>query len=163
CLLWELDRHELRPERLVIEVLESVGPVTSNAEARQNLRTLSQAGCRIDLDDFGTGYASLDAIRQFGVQRIKIDRSFVTGCDIDPAQQRMILAILALAERLGISALAEGVETREEYAFLAQMGCDVVQGYAVARPMPLSDATAYLSRHAADQPQFEHLLKRGIG
>lgn len=158
CLLWELDRHEFAPDRLVIEVLESVGPVTSNAEARRNLTMLARAGCRIDLDDFGTGYASLDAIRQFGIQRIKIDRSFVTGCDIDPGQQRMILAILALAERLGISTLAEGVETRDEHAFLAQMGCDEVQGYAIARPMPLEQATEYLARHMCDQPRLRPLL-----
>ncbi|WP_378946284.1 EAL domain-containing protein [Paracoccus sp. R86501] len=157
CLLWELDRHEIRPDRLVIEVLESVGPVTSNADVRVNLRKLSKAGCHIDLDDFGTGYASLDAIRQFGIHRIKLDRSFVTGCDIDPAQQRMILAILALAERLGIAALGEGVETREEHAFLAQMGCDEVQGYAIARPMPLSASMDFLRRHnaaAADLPSI---------
>lgn len=157
-ILWELDRHDLRPERLTIEVLETVGPITSNAEARRNLLALARAGCNIDLDDFGTGYASLDAIRQFGVQRIKIDRSFVTGCDIDPGQQRMILAILALAERLGIAALAEGVETREEYTFLAQMGCDEVQGHAIARPMPLEDVASYLARHAESGRTIGRLL-----
>lgn len=161
CLLWELDRHEIPPARLVIEVLESVGPVTSSAETRRNLTVLARAGCRIDLDDFGTGYASLDAIRQFGVQRIKIDRSFVTACDIDPAQQRMILAILALADRLGIAALAEGVETREEHAFLAQMGCDEVQGFAIAPPMPLAETTAFLNLHASEQPRLGHLLTGG--
>ncbi|TJZ90024.1 EAL domain-containing protein [Paracoccus gahaiensis] len=155
CLLWEMDRHDIPPSRLVVEVLESVGPMTSNAETRDNLRRLARAGCRIDLDDFGTGYASLDAIRQFGINRIKIDRSFVTGCDLDEGQQRMILAILALAERLGLSVLAEGVETREEFAFLSQMGCDELQGYAIERPMPLSDSCAFLARHrqaAADLP-----------
>lgn len=166
CILWELDRHELRPHRLTIEVLESVGPITSNAEARRNLRLLAEAGCRIDLDDFGTGYASLDAIRQFGVHRIKIDRSFVTACDVDDSQQRMILAVLALAERLGISALAEGVETREELGFLAQMGCDEVQGYAIARPMPFDAATDFLRRRAAEAAssetlEIDRLLRRG--
>jgi EAL domain-containing protein (putative c-di-GMP-specific phosphodiesterase class I)/GGDEF domain-containing protein len=161
CLLWELDRHEIRPQRVVIEVLESVGPVTSNADVRINLRKLSKAGCHIDLDDFGTGYASLDAIRQFGINRIKLDRSFVTGCDIDQAQQRMILAILALAERLGIAALAEGVETREEHAFLAQMGCDEVQGYAIARPMPLSATMDFLRRHNAAAADLPSIAKRG--
>ena len=160
CLLWELDRHEIRPERLVIEVLESVGPVTSNADVRVNLRKMSKAGCHIDLDDFGTGYASLDAIRQFGIHRIKLDRSFVTGCDIDPGQQRMILAILALAERLGIAALAEGVETREEHAFLAQMGCDEVQGYAIARPMPLSATMDFLTRHSAAAADLPSIARR---
>jgi len=161
CLLWEMDRHEIPAHRLVVEVLESVGPVSSSGETRDNLRKLAAAGCQIDLDDFGTGYASLDAIRQFGVNRIKIDRSFVTACDIDEAQQRMILAILALAERLGISALAEGVETREEYAFLAQMGCDEVQGYAIARPMPLADSLEFLTRHAQAAARLPTIARRG--
>ena len=161
CLLWELDRHEIAPARLVVEVLESVGPVTSNGETRINLEKLAQAGCQIDLDDFGTGYASLDAIRQFGINRIKIDRSFVTACDIDNGQQRMILAILALAERLGIAALAEGVETREEYAFLAQMGCDEVQGYAIARPMALAATHDFLVAQAAAAAQLPQIARRG--
>lgn len=160
CILWELDRNEIPPKRLVVEVLESVGPVTSNAETRANLEKLSKAGCRIDLDDFGTGYASLDAIRQFGIHRIKIDRSFVTGCDIDEGQKRMILAVLALAERLGIAALAEGVETREEFAFLAQMGCDEVQGYAVARPMPLERTLGFLQDHAAEVARLPSIAHR---
>ncbi|RJL06829.1 EAL domain-containing protein [Paracoccus aestuarii] len=161
CLLWDLDRHEIPTKRLVVEVLESVGPVTSSNEARENLRKLAEAGCQIDLDDFGTGYASLDAIRQFGINRIKIDRSFVTACDIDGAQQRMILAILALTERLGIAALAEGVETRAEYAFLAQMGCDEVQGYAVARPMPLADTRVFLERHKDAAARLPTIAQRG--
>lgn len=161
CLLWELDRHEIQANRLVVEVLESVGPVTSSSEARENLRKLAEAGCQIDLDDFGTGYASLDAIRQFGINRIKIDRSFVTACDIDDKQQRMILAILALAERLGIAALAEGVETTEEYAFLAQMGCDEVQGYAIARPMPLRDTRPFLERHKDAAARLPTIARRG--
>jgi len=160
CLLWELDRHNIPPRRLVIEVLENVGPVSSSAATRDNLRKLANAGCRIDLDDFGTGYASLDAIRQFGINRIKIDRSFVIGCDIDSSQQRMILAILALAERLEISALAEGVETREEYAFLAQMGCAEVQGYAIARPMPLHETLPFLTQHTAAYSELPTLARR---
>ncbi|MCF3972341.1 GGDEF domain-containing phosphodiesterase [Paracoccus salsus] len=162
-LLWELDRQDVRPDRVVLEVLESVAPVTSGSEARQNLSLLTKAGCRVDLDDFGTGYASLDAIRQFGVNRIKIDRSFVMGCDIDPGQQRMILAILALAERLNISALAEGVETREEHGFLAQMGCDEVQGYAVARPMPLPETLQFLANQERNAGELPGMPRRSAG
>lgn len=161
CLLWELDRHDIPARRLVVEVLESVGPVSSSADTRDNLRKLAHAGCQIDLDDFGTGYASLDAIRQFGINRIKIDRSFVTACDIDEGQQRMILAILALAEKLGIAALAEGVETREEYTFLAQMGCDEVQGYAIARPMPLDQCLDFLARHRDTAALLPGIVRRG--
>ncbi|MDP5307594.1 GGDEF domain-containing phosphodiesterase [Paracoccus spongiarum] len=162
-LLWELDRQDIRPDRLVLEVLESFAPVTSSPEARTNLATLTKAGCRLDLDDFGTGYASLDAIRQFGVHRIKIDRSFVLGCDVDPAQQRMILAILALAERLDIAALAEGVESREEHAFLAQMGCDEVQGYAIARPMSLDATRDFLRSHARRAGDLPSVLRKNAG
>ncbi|MDO5648104.1 GGDEF domain-containing phosphodiesterase [Paracoccus sp. (in: a-proteobacteria)] len=148
AVLWELSRIGIEPDRLTLEILESAAPIAQTIEARTNLQTLTRAGCRIDLDDFGTGYASLDAIRHFGVHRIKIDRSFVLGCDIDPEQQRMVLAILALANRLGISVLAEGVETRDEHGFLAQMGCDEAQGYAIARPMPFEKAVHFLDEHA---------------
>lgn len=162
-LLWELDRQEVSPSRLVLEVLESVGPVSSSSIARRNLARLSAAGCLLDLDDFGTGYASLDAIRQFGVHRIKIDRSFVMGCDCDPAQQRMILAILALAERLGIDTLAEGVETREEHSFLAQIGCDQVQGYVIARPMPLQDTLTFLREQESRSSRLPPLTRKEAG
>lgn len=162
-LIWELDRQDIRPDRLALEVLESVAPVTSSVEARNNLALLAKAGCRLDLDDFGTGFASLDAIRQFSVHRIKIDRSFVMGCDIDASQQRMILAILALAERLGIAALAEGVESREEHTFLAQMGCDEVQGYAIARPMPLAATRDFLQGHARNASSLPTVTRRSAG
>ena len=162
-LLWELDRQNIPTNRLVLELLESVGPVTATSEARANLEMLSKAGCRLDLDDFGTGYASLDAIRLFGVHRIKIDRSFVMGCDIDPGQQRMILAILALAEHLGVATLAEGVETSEEHAFLAQMGCDQVQGYSIARPLPLEEACAFLDDHARRAESMRLMPPRKAG
>ena len=148
-LLWELDRQDVQPSRLVLELLESVGPVSQSATARRNLTRLSSAGCLLDLDDFGTGNASMDAIRHFGIYRLKIDRSFVTGCDHDPGQQRMILAMLALAERLEIETLAEGVETREEHGFLAQMGCGQVQGHAIGIPMSISDSMIFLQQHAA--------------
>lgn len=162
-LLWELECRELAPERLVLEVLESVGPVTSSAEVGANLTRLSNAGCRLDLDDFGTGYASLDAIRKFGIHRIKIDRSFIMACDVDPAQQRMVLGILALAEQLGISALAEGVETREEHGYLAQLGCDEVQGYAIARPMPLDETLNFLALHEDQVGSLPGIAQRKTG
>lgn len=163
AILWELDRQDLLPSRLVLEVLETVGPINCSDQARRNLARLSQSGCHLDLDDFGTGYASLDAIRQFGVHRIKIDRSFVTACDHDPAQQRMELAILALADRLGIATLAEGVETKEEHSFLAQIGCDQVQGFAIARPMPFSDTLGFLENHERHIGPILPLARKGTG
>ncbi len=146
-LQWELDRFELAPGRLTAEVLESVVADTDNDIIVRNIAALSELGCGVDLDDFGTGHASITSIRRFAVNRIKIDRSFVTRVDSDPAQQRMIAAILSMAERLGLATLAEGVETLAEHSMLSQLGCGHVQGYSIARPMPFEDSLSWLERH----------------
>ncbi len=148
-LKWELDRFELTPARLTVEVLESVVADADNDIVVHNIAALARMGCGIDLDDFGTGHASITNIRRFDVNRIKIDRSFVTGVDTDPGQQRMLSAILSLAERLDIATLAEGVESLGEHAILAQLGCGHVQGFCIARPMPFDDTLPWLERHAA--------------
>ena len=146
---WELDRFDLTPDRLAVEVLETV--ITSNSDdmITRNINALGQLGCRIDLDDFGTGHASIASIRRFSVSRIKIDRSFVMKADRDPEQQRMISAILTMAERLQLETLAEGVETVGEHVLLAQLGCDHVQGFGIARPMPFDQTLDWIERHAA--------------
>ena len=83
------------------------------------------------------------------MRRIKIDRSFVTKVDCDPEQQRMISAILTMAERLGVETLAEGVETVGEHVLLAQLGCDHVQGFGIARPMPFDQTLEWIATHNA--------------
>ena len=156
-LQWELDRFDLAASRLTIEILETVVAETDNDTVVHNIAALAAMGCGIDLDDFGTGHASITSIRRFAVKRIKIDRSFVTRVDCDPAQQKMIAAILSMAERLGLETLAEGVETLAEHAMLAQLGCNHVQGYAIARPMPFDETIGWLERHrtkAAATPVF---------
>ncbi|HRO16373.1 MAG TPA: EAL domain-containing protein [Paracoccus sp. (in: a-proteobacteria)] len=159
-VLWELDRQDIPPARLVIEVMEELSPLEAPRLVDENLRRLRAAGCRIDLDDFGTGHASLDAIRRLGVHRVKIDRSFVTGCDRDADQQRTILAVLALAEHLRLETLAEGVETAGEHAFAAQIGCSHVQGYAVAAPMPLTETDGFLAQCRAQAAELPLLRRR---
>ncbi len=144
---WELDRFEVEPGRLSIEVLESVVANSDDDVVTRNIAGLSQLGCLIDLDDFGTGHASISSIRRFAVSRIKIDRSFVMKVDEDPEQQRMIAAILMMAERLGLETLAEGVESLGEHSVLSQLGCGHVQGYGLARPMPFSDTIGWIDRH----------------
>lgn len=162
-VLWELDRHGISRDRLVIEVLESIGPINSSDQIRDNLVRLSQAGCLLDLDDFGIGYAGLDLLHHFGVSRIKIDRGFVANCHRDPRQQRMVLAILAMAEQLDVKTLAEGVETAEEHSYLAQIGCGFVQGYAIARPMPLDETGAFMTRFLGARPVLPLLTSRKAG
>ena len=136
---WELDRFDLTPDRLAVEVLETVVASSPDDMITHNINALGKLGCRIDLDDFGTGHASITNVRRFAVRRIKIDRSFVTRVDQDREQQKIVSAILSLSEQLGLETLAEGVETAGEHAILGQLGCGHVQGYHIARPMPMED------------------------
>ena len=148
-LKWELDRFDLAPPRLTVEILETVVAEADNDVVVANIAALSALGCGIDLDDFGTGHASITSIRRFAVRRIKIDRSFVTRVDEDREQQKIVSAILAMAERLGLATLAEGVETPGEHAMLAQLGCGDVQGFGLARPMPVEETFDWIARHLA--------------
>jgi diguanylate cyclase (GGDEF)-like protein len=146
---WELDRFDLGPERLAVEILETVVAETGDDTVAANIAGLATLGCAIDLDDFGTGSASIASIRRFAVSRIKIDRSFVTRVDSDLAQRKMVSAILSMAEKLDLDTLAEGVETEAERALLADMGCGHIQGFLIARPMPRDEAEDWLRHHTA--------------
>ncbi len=148
-LKWELDRFDLAPDRLSIEILETVIAETDNDVIVHNIAALARMGCGIDLDDFGTGHASITSIRRFAVRRIKIDRSFVTRVDADREQQKVVSAVLSMAERLGLETLAEGVETQAELSMLGQLGCGHVQGYGIARPMPFEDTADWITKHRA--------------
>ncbi|WP_380056612.1 putative bifunctional diguanylate cyclase/phosphodiesterase [Falsihalocynthiibacter sp. SS001] len=144
---WELDRFDIAAGRLNIEILESVVSGTDDDTIARNIKGLSQLGCGIDLDDFGTGHAAIANIRRFSVSRIKVDRSFVTKIDLDPEQNRMVSAILTMAERLELDTLAEGVESVGEHATLSQLGCGHVQGFGIGRPMPFSETVTWIEKH----------------
>ena len=159
-LKWELDRFDLKPTRLSVEILENVVAETDNDIIVSNIAALAQMGCGIDLDDFGTGNASITSIRRFAVRRIKIDRSFVTKVDEDRDQQKMVSAILSMAEQLGLATLAEGVETPAEHAMLAQLGCGDVQGFGIARPMPVDETMDWIARHRARLAQAPRIGQR---
>ena len=159
-LKWELDRFDLKPSRLCVEILENVVAETDNDVIISNIAALAQMGCGIDLDDFGTGHASITSIRRFAVRRIKIDRSFVTRVDEDRDQQKMVSAILSMAEQLGLATLAEGVETPAEHAMLAQLGCGDVQGFGIARPMPVDETLDWIARHRAQLAQAPRIGQR---
>ncbi len=157
---WELDRFDIAPERLTLEILENVVANAEDDVATRNIAALSSLGCRIDLDDFGTGHASITNIRRFDVHRIKIDRSFITHVDTDRDQQNMVAAILTMAERLGVETLGEGVETPGEHAMLAQLGCDHVQGYYIGKPMPFEATADWIRSHNQNLPRTPSLKKR---
>lgn len=146
---WELDRFDLKAQNLTVEVLENVVAGAPEDIVVRNVNGLAKMGCSIDLDDFGTGHASISSIRRLRVSRLKIDRSFVTRVDQDIEQQRMVAAIVTMAERLGLETLAEGVETAGEHAMLAQLGCDHVQGFHLGRPMPFETTMGWLQDYHA--------------
>ncbi|MFN0114701.1 MAG: EAL domain-containing protein [Paracoccaceae bacterium] len=159
-LKWELDRFEIAPGRLTLEILESVAADAADDVVVRNVAALAALGCRIDLDDFGTGAASIAQLRRFAVHRIKIDRSFVTHVDTDQSQRRMVAALLSMAEQLGLETVAEGVETVGEHAILAQLGSTYVQGFGIARPMPFEDTIAWLDRHSAKLTEAPKIARK---
>ncbi|MDA9208120.1 GGDEF domain-containing phosphodiesterase [Octadecabacter sp.] len=155
-----LDVGHIAADRLNIEVLETVVASKCDDDITGNLAALADLGCGIDLDDFGTGYASIANIRKFSVKRIKIDRSFVSGIDADDEQKNMVSAILTMADRLCVEALAEGVETRAERETLRQLGCHDAQGFQIARPMPIQETVEWSNVFFAQSAKPIDLTKR---
>ena len=159
---WELDRFDLAPDRLIVEVLEDVVADSQDDVIARNIGAFSEMGCRIDLDDFGTGHASIASIRRFAVNRIKIDKSFVARVDRDRDQQNMVAAVLTMAEKLGLDTLAEGVETVGEHTMLSQLGCGHVQGFSIARPMPFAEIEDWINRYRSRLAQPPGLGRKAV-
>ena len=137
-ILAALDTVRLPPERMMIEVTETVFLGRGTETVRHSLQSLSHAGISIALDDFGTGYASLTHLKQFPVDRIKIDRSFVHDIEHDVDDAAIVRAVINLGQSLGIKTVAEGVETRSQAAYLRSNGCDFAQGYLYSKALPAS-------------------------
>lgn len=135
---------QLEPSDLAIEIVESVLFGERDDLAIAQVRKLRALGYRIELDDFGTGHASISNLTRFKVDKIKIDRTFVSGVNSNREKHTIVAALVDLARNLGIECLAEGVETSEESDALLSIGCRQMQGYAVSRPAPLSEATHWL-------------------
>ncbi|TAD77792.1 MAG: EAL domain-containing protein [Oscillatoriales cyanobacterium] len=135
-------------ELLEMEVTETAA-IEDWACAREQLKALAAVGVTIALDDFGTGHSSLQYLKLGTINVLKIDRTFIERVTIDPIDRAVTAAIVALAERLGATTIAEGVETAEQRDLLQSMGCDEIQGYWLARPLPVSLATDFLKRVTA--------------
>lgn len=143
-LLQYIDQCGIQPSNLRIELLESTLLDERSVTIVKNVQHLISLGFAVELDDFGTGHAAIATLRKFDVSRIKIDRSLVENIDSEPELREITGAIINLAERLNIQALAEGVETQDEQATLNELGCSVAQGYLHARPMPLMQLRAWI-------------------
>lgn len=126
----------LSANRLELEITEGVLLDDLNG-ALNTLRRLKALGVQIAMDDFGTGYSSLSYLQAFPFDRIKIDASFIRTLSTSPQAKAIVRAVIALGESLGMPITAEGVETPEQRAFLAELNCDEIQGYLVGRPSPV--------------------------
>jgi len=148
----------LPPERLVIELTERTLVQHTQATLRC-LRELRAMGVRLALDDFGMGYSSFGYLRQFAFDELKLDRDFVRPLGEEPRAEAVAKAIVDVGHSMKMAVCAEGVETVEQLRLLQNMGCDLVQGFLLGRPMPVvPPASAY---RTADQQALRQLAEAG--
>lgn len=134
-------------ESLIMEHVESIIP---------KLQTIRGLGVEISVDDFGTGYSSLAYIARLPIHALKIDRSFVVGMTENRHSLAIVKSVISLAHSLGLSVIAEGVETGEQSGLLADLDCDEMQGYLIRRPMPSAAIADFLRQYDADEPGEPH-------
>jgi len=147
-----LRRHGVPPTRLCLELTESV--VMADVEGTQaTLARLAALGVRLAIDDFGTGYSSLAYLSRLPVDELKIDRSFARRLTTEATNQTIVASTIGLGHSLGLRVVAEGIEDAQTWALLGRLGCDVGQGYYIARPLAADEAGAWLRRatEGADQ------------
>jgi diguanylate cyclase (GGDEF)-like protein/PAS domain S-box-containing protein len=135
----------LAPGRLELEITEGV-LIEDFDRGLALLRRLKALGVRISMDDFGSGYSSLSYLQAFPFDKIKIDRAFVVNLGRNPQSAAIVRAVIGLGHGLEMSIVAEGVETPEQLAFLAEVGCDAVQGYFLGKPLPIGQYAALVGR-----------------
>jgi EAL domain-containing protein (putative c-di-GMP-specific phosphodiesterase class I) len=142
-----LQDQGLTPERLEVELTESL-LLEDNEATRQVLDALAGLGVRVGMDDFGTGHSSLSYLKRFDIDTLKIDRSFVSALPDDTEDAAIAAAIVAMGRTLQMKVVAEGVETVAQARYLADIGCDEIQGFLLSRPLPA--------------PQFEQWLRERL-
>jgi EAL domain-containing protein (putative c-di-GMP-specific phosphodiesterase class I) len=134
----------LPPDALELELTESV--LMSDIDGALYTLWAKELGLQLAIDDFGAGYSSLSRIKQFPIDRLKIDRTFVQDVDTDPDDAAITVAIIAMANSMGLKVTAEGVETPQQLTFLRSKHCDEVQGFLLSRPLPAQDMDNFLRR-----------------
>jgi diguanylate cyclase (GGDEF)-like protein/PAS domain S-box-containing protein len=139
-----LVENAIRPETLEIEITEGVAMEDAEVTVA-NLLALRDLNVGISIDDFGTGYSSLSYLKRFPVTTLKIDRSFVSDVVTNQADAGIVRAVVAMAHGLKLHVIAEGVETKEQFSYLRDNGCDALQGYWFARPQPVEAVDALLA------------------
>ncbi len=134
-----LERYQLEPSQLGLELTESVLLDERAGDMGPRLQALRELGYSIAIDDFGTGYSSLGYLKRLPVDKIKLDRAFISELPNDQADAAIVTAVLAMAKGMGLEVIAEGVETQAQCQFLVEAGCTLVQGFYFAKPMPAAE------------------------
>jgi EAL domain-containing protein (putative c-di-GMP-specific phosphodiesterase class I) len=142
--------HDVPPAQLTLEVTES-SVMADPARATALLHELRGLGVRLSVDDFGTGYSSLSYLKRLPVDEVKIDRSFVTGLHDRSGDAAIVRAIVDLGRHLGLEVVAEGVEDQETWDLLAEMGCHIVQGWHLGKPMTPGALVPWLDERRSRQ------------
>ena len=140
-----VESHGVTPEDVVLEITES-SVMTDAARGLGVLARLRLKGFGLSIDDFGTGYSSLAQLAQVPFTELKIDKDFVFSSHSQPRKRAMVEASLDLARKLRLTTVAEGVETLEDWQLLAELGCDIAQGWLIGRPVPGSELQAAIAR-----------------
>jgi|GEM_PF-932736 len=139
-----LDRYGIAPQRIEVEITENA-LITDFGTTKKVLSRLQKNGIRVALDDFGTGYASLNHLREFKFDKIKIDRSFLRGLDQGSKNEGIVRAMITLGKSLDLAITAEGIEEMSQWAHLSDWGCDFGQGYLFGKGMPAGKAKALIA------------------
>ncbi len=143
-----LDKYQLQAEDVVLEITES-GVMNDIATTLDSLVRLRLKGFTLSIDDFGTGYSTFKQLQGIPFGELKVDRSFVASANSDPASRAILETSVMLAQKLGMSVVAEGAETHDDWNLIQNMGCHTIQGYFVARPMPGDELIAWLEEWKA--------------
>jgi EAL domain-containing protein (putative c-di-GMP-specific phosphodiesterase class I) len=141
-----LVEHDLPPAALTLEVTEST-IMADPSRTLTVLRMLADLGVALSIDDFGTGYSSLSYLKRLDAHELKIDKSFVMGMSHNSNDAVIVRSTIELGHNLGLRMVAEGVEDAQTWRLLRALGCDVVQGYHLSRPLPPQQITAWLNEH----------------
>ncbi|NQU56666.1 MAG: EAL domain-containing protein, partial [Rhodospirillales bacterium] len=142
-----IEKTKLPPESLEIEITETALMKDADVASR-NLKKLRNLGASVAIDDFGTGQASLAYLKNFPIDRLKIDQSFVKGALANKTDREIIVSVIRLAHSLGMDVIAEGAEEKEHIDLLVSLGCDEVQGYFIAKPMPADQFVEFVHAYS---------------
>ncbi|MFK4810166.1 EAL domain-containing protein [Devosia sp. ZW T5_3] len=144
ALIESLEKLHIPPGRIAFELVESIYLDEDDAVIAHNIDQLKELGIEIEIDDFGTGYASIVSLQKLRPARLKIDRQLVDPILDDIGQRQLLASIVDIGKSMGIEVIAEGVESMAHAAILTELGCDILQGYAFARPMSRDDLEIFL-------------------